>query len=626
MVGELHVAIDSTDIRNGLGNEETTAAWLYNNWLQWDNARSPTKMLWDETDRYLEATDTTSTTNTEGDYDHKTHRPKLTQIYDNLMANYKPGLIPNRNWINWVGEDEDAVNKANRAIMESYLRTKHRLSNFSEVVDELLDDWIRTGNAFCGVQYANQFHMMHDGNVKQGYKGPRTYRIDPRDIVMNPTATSFQSAPKIVRHAYTMGSLHRKAEELTGTEREKFQDIIQIMEDDRKFAFKSGIGDMTLKGPDTKEIEKYMNFTFQGFGNYINYLTSGLVEVLEYYGDIYNTETGEFLKNHHVVVVDRRYVILQKPIDTWNGQPHIYHSGWRKRSNNLWAMGPLDNLVGLQYRINHLENLRADAFDKMVDADIVKIGDIEEAYTDTGAIEYTVTEANGDVKRLAPDTTILNADLQINAIEDAMDLYAGSPREAMGFRTPGEKTKFEVSQLMNAAGRIFQHKLERFETQILEPVLNAEIEVVRQAKEYNDTVEIIAPENGAVLFDQISAEDLHMNGKYIPIGARHYSRQQQLAQDARDMFAMMVQDPEVMEHFPSKKMAQLFEEVMGFDRHGLYQAFGRVFERQEKARYMQTATEQLEDEDDADINEPIEDDVNAEDSPDLFEQGQVQGQ
>jgi hypothetical protein len=26
-------------------------------------------------------------------------------------------------------------------------------------------------------------------------------------------------------------------------------------------------------------------------------------------------------------------------------------------------MGPLDNLVGMQYRIDHLENLKADVFD-----------------------------------------------------------------------------------------------------------------------------------------------------------------------------------------------------------------------------------------------------------------------
>ena len=40
-------------------------------------------------------------------------------------------------------------------------------------------------------------------------------------------------------------------------------------------------------------------------------------------------------------------------------------AGWRPRPDNLYAMGPLDNLVGMQYRIDHLENLKSDVFDQI---------------------------------------------------------------------------------------------------------------------------------------------------------------------------------------------------------------------------------------------------------------------
>ena len=41
-------------------------------------------------------------------------------------------------------------------------------------------------------------------------------------------------------------------------------------------------------------------------------------------------------------------------------------------------MGPLDNLVGMQYRIDHLENLKADVFDQIA-YPIIKIrGDVED--------------------------------------------------------------------------------------------------------------------------------------------------------------------------------------------------------------------------------------------------------
>src|SRR3546814_6463709 len=41
-------------------------------------------------------------------------------------------------------------------------------------------------------------------------------------------------------------------------------------------------------------------------------------------------------------------------------------------------MGPLDDLVGMQYRIDHLENAKADAFDLMIQPPLKIVGDVEE--------------------------------------------------------------------------------------------------------------------------------------------------------------------------------------------------------------------------------------------------------
>jgi hypothetical protein len=602
VVGEENVALDSIDINDFLSEPDSEAAHIYDNWRTWNDARSVYKKVVNEVTQYIEATDTKGTTNVDGDYNHTTNRPKITQIYDNLIANYKPGLMPTRDWLAWEGENDEAVEKSNRKLMESYLRTKHRLSGFSRTVDKLLDDWVRTGNAFAGVEYVNNFYKDKDkAKLTRGYKGPKVFRIDPFDIVFNPTSTDFESTPKIVKSHYGIGDLERKADTISEPHRDKYVQILQRLKQDRAFTFQNP--KFTLSGPGIEETEKYYQMTFSGFGNYTQYLKSGLVEVLEFYGDIYNSATGDWEPDRHVVIVDRRYVILNEPCPTWNGKPHIYHCGWRERRNNLWGMGPLEGLIGMQYRINHLENLKADAFDQMVDADEVHIGDVEVGYTDTGAKEYLVTEG-GDVRRLSPDTTILQADIQIGELEAAMDLYAGSPREAMGFRTPGEKTKFEVSELMNAAGKIFQHKLEKFEEYMIEPILNAEIEVARQASDHKDTVELIDPENGSKIFTNISSEDLYMNGKYIPVGARHYSRQQQLARDARDMLTTIVQDEGILQHFPGERLAKLFEEVMGFDEHQLFQKFGRITEQIEADRLIAAGAKQRQEEEDVPIEEP----------------------
>src|SRR5690606_10429564 len=97
-------------------------------------------------------------------------------------------------------------------------------------------------------------------------------------------------------------------------------------------------------------------YQIDGFTSFRNYLESGYAEILTFYGDIYEPETGEFYKNHIIQVVDRHKVIRKGPNPSDFGTSGILHAGWRPRQDNLWAMGPLENLVGLQYRLDHVEN------------------------------------------------------------------------------------------------------------------------------------------------------------------------------------------------------------------------------------------------------------------------------
>jgi hypothetical protein len=75
---------------------------------------------------------------------------------------------------------------------------------------------------------------------------------------------------------------------------------------------------------------------------------------------------------------------------SWLGKCPIFHAGWRERPDNLYAMGPLDNLVGMQYRIDHLENLKADVFDQIA-YPILKIrGDVEDFDFEPGLVSTWV--------------------------------------------------------------------------------------------------------------------------------------------------------------------------------------------------------------------------------------------
>src|SRR5690606_29999472 len=125
---------------------------------------------------------------------------------------------------------------------------------------------------------------------------------------------------------------------------------------------------------------------------------------------------------------------------------------------------------------------------------------------------------------------------QIQMLEQRMEMYAGAPREAMGIRTAGEKTAFEVQQLQNAAGRIFQEKVTHFEQELLEKCLNGMLEVSRRNLDTIDVIRVIDDDIGITEFMEITKEDITASGVIRPIGARHFAAQAQLLQNLTGVY------------------------------------------------------------------------------------------
>src|SRR6185503_988387 len=73
-------------------------------WSEWDMGRAAKKAQWKELREYIFATDTTTTSNAATGWQNKTTMPKLTQIRDNLYANYMASMFPNSRWMEWIGD------------------------------------------------------------------------------------------------------------------------------------------------------------------------------------------------------------------------------------------------------------------------------------------------------------------------------------------------------------------------------------------------------------------------------------------------------------------------------------------------------------------------------------------
>lgn len=544
-----------------------------------DQRRGKTEEI-NELRDYIFATDTTTTSNSTLPWKNKTTTPKICQIRDNLHANYMAALFPNDSWFNWEGHTEDAAIKFKAEVIEGYMKNKLRIGDFQTIVSRLLYDYIDYGNVFADCEYLDETHTDPEtGEVVQGFVGPKAVRVSYHDIVFNPAAIDFASSPKFVRCVKSIGEL--KEETISRPELGYNKDLIAYLDGSRKHY-------ATYEQADWDKAKGYIA---DGFGSLQEYYGSGLVEIIEATGDFHDPNTGEFFHNQVITIIDRNYLIRQIPNPRWLKGSSMVHAGWRLRPDNLYAMGPLDNLVGLQYRIDHLENLKADVFDMIAHPPLLVQGDVDDFEWGPG-VEINMGE-DGAVSMLNVDGTALNADMQIQTLMQIMEEMAGAPREAMGIRSPGEKTMFEVAQLQNAAGRIFQEKITHFEKEVIEPLLNNMLEKARRNMQVSDLIRVIDDDIGVVEFMNISKEDITASGKLVPVGARHFAAQAQLMQNLNGVFSSPVGQM-IAPHTSAKKLATMVEEVMGVEKFGLFQDNVGVTENAETQKIANASQEQVE--------------------------------
>ena len=560
-------------------------------WNDWHSQKRAKIDEWKELRNYVFATDTSGTTNSELPWRNKTTLPKLCQIRDNLHSNYMAALFPNDDWLKWEAYSSDEIDADKQEAIQAYMSNKVREAKTREVISQAVYDFIDYGNCFGDVEFIKEVHTDDaSGEEITGFVGPRPVRISPLDICFNPLADSFHNSPKIVRSIKHMGELLVDIEE--NADGSYLEGKTAELQELRR-----------RSGSYTEEdFNKAEGFQIDGFGNYHTYLQSSYVEILEFEGDAYDPDTGDLLKNHLITVADRRTVLRAVPIPSWQRKGTKAHAGWRKRPDNLWAMGPLDNLVGMQYRIDHLENLKADAWDMTVFPMPKITGEVEEFNFGPGEEIHVI---DGDVEFMHPDPMFLQADSQIAILERKMEEFVGAPSEALGIRTPGEKTAFEVGQLASAASRIFQEKITSFETNYLEPLLNSMLEIARRSLDMEDVVRVYDDDIGAERFLSIRKEDITAKGKLRPIGARHFASQQKLAQDLNGLFNSGL-TPLIVPHTSRKKLTKLVEDLFQLERFELFSDNAGVFEDAETQRLMNQVQEDMEVEQGIDTDAPEE--------------------
>lgn len=549
-------------------------------WLEWDMFRQNQMSSWMETTQYVYATDTTKTTNSKLPWSNKTTIPKLCQIRDNLYANYMASMFPKRKWLVWEGNSQVDETVDKKSAIESYISWVIDRNEFYDEMTKLVLDFIDYGNAFGLAEWIDKSMTTDDGKDQIGYVGPAIRRISPLDIVFNPTAPSFDTSPKIIRSFVSIGEVEQMLTQPSSEDHEKetAQELLDYMKHMRtKFSGYTG----SVQAKDDI-------YQIAGYNNWQDYLGSGICEVLTFYGDMYDFETGELQRNRIVKVVDRHKILSNVPNPSYFGTAPIFHCGWRVRPDSLWAMGPLDNLVGMQYRIDHLENMKADVVD-LVTYPVLKIkGYVEDFNWEPMSRIYIGDD--GDVAVISPDVQVLQLNSEIQMLQATMEEMAGAPKEAMGFRTPGEKTKYEVQRQENAASRIFQARTGQFERGMTENLLNGCLELSRRLLN-RQTIRVFDSEFKIAIFQTLTPEDITGNGRLRPVAARHFAEQAEMVQNLTTFYSSAVAaDPEIKAHFSSVQIAKLFEDLLEIQDYNIVTPYVRLSE-QADAQRIQNANE-----------------------------------
>ena len=549
-------------------------------WLEWDMMRERWKREVEEIRQYVYATDTSQTSNSSLPWKNRTTIPKLCQIHDNLYANYTATLFPQRKSIRWEANEKDAASKAKRDAIANYINWTMTQPSFKQEVFKSILDYIQTGNCIVTAEWIDD-RAEQDGRVQSGYVGPGARRINPEDIVFNPTATSFQHSPKIIRSIISMGELKELLTRMSNDEnRGSYEELWDYFKNIRSQA-------QTFEGDWSQRDRQYQ---MDGFTSFREYLKGDIVEILTFYGDIYDYEKDEFLRNHVVMVVDRHKVISENPNPSFFGVAPFFHAPWRKRQDNIWGMGPLANLVGMQYRMDHVENMKADVFD-LITYPVQKVKGYVEDYKWQPGEKIFVSE-EGDVDMVVPDVNALQANFEIQNLERLMEEMAGAPREAMGFRTPGEKTKYEVQRLENAAARVFQNKIRQFEEEVLEPLLNAMLEMARRNLTGTTVIKVFDDEFNEASFQTLTIEDITGMGRIKPVAARHFAEQADLIQNLTNLTGSGLW-PTVQPHFSGYKLAQILEDVFNLKDYAVVIKDIAIVEQAEAQKMAQSLQEDV---------------------------------
>ena len=146
--------------------------------------------------------------------------------------------------------------------------------------------------------------------------------------------------------------------------------------------------------------------------------------------------------------------------------------------------------------------------------------------------------------------------------------------------------------MQNAAGRIFQEKLNTFELELLEPLLNGMLELGRRNMDQTDWIRVLDDDLGVTQFIEITKEDITASGKLRPVGSRHFAQQAQVIQNLTQLANTPIWQ-QIAPHTSSLQLSKMVEDLLGFSRYDIFRPNVGVTEGGDTARIQNQVSEDI---------------------------------
>ncbi len=567
-----------SSIKLCLDDIDTVAVRIAGLYRDWNDQRTVALNLGQEVRSMVFATDINTTSSSNIDTKNRTHIPKLTELSDTLQSNYWDAIFGESKFFVFSGTTENDRIRAKK--IEAWIRSKLETKKFRQKEGRALTaDFVVYGNCFFEVDYIVEL----DDFNNEVYKGVIIRRVSPLDIVFDAKAPSFKDSAKIQ------------------TKRIHLADLAELSVKFPSLKFDKTLIAKIIKSRQTGYVEDWVetlhaeNLSMDGYGDYEEYFKKDFVTVRVYRGDVYNPKTGKVQKHRIVWTIDDLHVILNMINPSPTGYDGLHHVGWRQRPDNLWGMGALDNLAGMQYRVNKVENLKSDILDLCAFPITVHKGgqtldDLGGIYRPGNLIELDIDE---EITFESPNPIILQyGDAHIAQYFKLMEDFAGAPPESRGIRSPGEKTKAEVQMLDSKGAKIFRDKSKVFETALEEALLEA-FELTLLNFDGEDYVDIFDDIQGKDMLQALALEDIKAHGTFIAMGSKHWDRKNKRKAELDSLIATVFSQPKYAPHVSGWEVMQTINSDYELEETGIVAQFKGIKEDVANQAVAQAESQQI---------------------------------